>query len=311
MIQVGRTCLESRRYELAAELIGEAIELRTRGRSNRGVGDGTLGTYYQSLASARSGLGDTIGAVDAAAGAIVAWGNHRTQRQDALQRLEKILGEAKDLGKYLDHLDAEVAKTGLENPLLRRSIANVLLRRKEVAAARDQLLLAVEAQATDEATHRLLIECYEKLGDRRAAADQLLALARVKGHDPKIYGELGLRLEAANDSKAAERAYTTLVEQQPNEAAAQSTLAQIRERQKAYGEAAVHWSQCVRVRSDEPEGYLGLARSLILAGRSSEAEEPIKALRTRKWEPRFKGTVRSGLHQLERLLRQPRKRRSF
>ena len=301
VIAVGRTCLQTARHELAAELIGDAIKLRTRGRSNRGVGDGTLGTYYQDLARARAGLGDTIGAVDAAAGAIVAWGGHRAQRQQALANLEKILREAKDLGKYLDHLDREVKQTGLENPLLRRTIGKVLFDRREVAAARDQLVLALEAQVTDEVTHRLLIKCYDRLRDPAAAARQLLALARVKGHDPQIYVELGDRLHKAGDGKAAERAYTTLVEQQPNEAAAQSALARVRERQRSYGEAAVHWAQCVRVRSDEPEGYIGLARTLIQAGQRAEAQKHIQTLRTREWDPRFESTVKSGIRSLERL----------
>jgi Flp pilus assembly protein TadD len=308
--QVGMVCLQTRRFERAEELIADAIKMHTRGRSNRGVSDGTLGAYYRELASARSAMGNVIGAVDAAAGAIVAWGGHRRQRQRALARLERILGEAKDLGKYIAHLDAEVARTGLENPLLRRSIGKVLMGRGERAAARDQLVLALEARETDEVTHRLLIKCYDRLGDPRAAALQLLALARVQGHKPQIYVELGDRLTKAGDAPAAERAYTTLVEQQPNEAAAQGALAKVRERQGRFGEAAIHWTQWIRVRSDEPEGYIGLARSLILDGRREEAQKPLKQLRTRKWDPRFESTIKNAFRKLNRLQPSKKKKRA-
>ena len=267
--QVGIACLQTQRHEQAEELIAHAIKIHTRGRQNRGVGNGTLGGYYRELASARSALGNVIGAVDAAAGAIVAWGGHRRQRQQALARLEQILRDAKHIGKYVEHLDAEVEETGLENPLLRRTLAKVLMDRAEYAAARDQLLLALEAQETDEVTHRHLIKCYDTLGDPRAAALQLLALARVQGHKPEIYVELGDRLSKAGDAPAAERAYTTLVEQQPNEAAAQGALAKVRERQGKFGEAATHWTQWIRVRSDEPEGYIGLASRTRSSARSA------------------------------------------
>ncbi|MBL4849295.1 MAG: hypothetical protein JKY65_27530, partial [Planctomycetes bacterium] len=310
VFRVGETCLQTARYERAAELIEDAIKIRTRSRSNRGVGDGTVGRYYQQLANARSKLGDVIGAVDAAAGAIVAWGGHRNQRQRALARLEQILRQAKDLGKYLKHLDAEVAETGLENPLLRRVIGKVLLDRDQAAAARDQLVLAVEARPTDEVTQRLLIRCYDSLRDPAAAAHQLLALARVKGHSPAIYVELGDRLSKAGDPRGAERAYTTLVEQQPNEAAAQGALAKVRERQRKFGEAQIHWRQWIRVRSDEPEGYIGLARSLILDGKRRQAAGTLNSLKTRKWDPRFEKTIRNALRSLSRL-RPAKKGRNF
>ena len=306
MVQVGRVCLETGRYELAAELLEDGIKIHTRGRSDRGVGDGTLGTYYRDLASARAQMGDTIGAVDAAAGAIVAWGHHRQQRQELLQVLREILAGAKDLAAYIKHLDAEVAETGLENPLLRRTLGDVLCERKDYVGALVQLRLALEAQETDEETHRLAIRCYDAQGNARAAAEQLLALARVLGHEPKVYVELGDRFARAKDAAAAERAYTNLVEQQPNEAAAQGALAEVRERQGRFSDAATHWSQVVRVRSDEPQGYIGLARALLRAGRS--AAEPLEALRTREWEERFDAQVKEALRELELLGRQKSKK---
>ena len=296
MVQVARVCLETKRFERAAELLEDGIKLHTRERSNRGVGDGTLGGYYRDLATARAELGDTIGAVDAAAGSLVAWGPNRSQRQRSLASLLQILRRAKDLPAYLAHLDQEVAETGLENPILRRAIAQVLVDRGEHQAALVQLRLALAAQETDVETHRLAIACYDALGDARAAAAQLLDLARVLGHQPAIYVELGDRFTKAKDPAAAERAYTNLVERQPNEAEAQGALAAVRERQNRFQDAAVHWRQVIRVRNDEPQGYIGLARSLLRSGQS--AEEPLEVLRTREWEERFDAQVKQALRDL-------------
>ncbi|MBL4848304.1 MAG: hypothetical protein JKY65_22525, partial [Planctomycetes bacterium] len=306
---VAQACLDTGRHKQGSVLFKVAIKLHARVRSNRGVGDGTLAHYYGQLARCRSGLGDVIGAVDASAGAIVAWGGHRIQRQHSMNTLEQVLRKAKDLRGYLKHLDAEVKETGLENPLLRRVIGKVLMERQEPAEAVDQLLLALAARETDEVTHQLLIRCYDSLGDARAAANQYLALARVKGHEPSIYVELGNRLTKVGDTAGAERAYTTLVERQPNEAAAQGALAKVRERQRAYDEAAIHWRQWIRVRSDEPEGYIGLARSLILDGDRASAAKPLQALKTRKWHHRFEATVQSALRDLKRLRDYPEYRK--
>ncbi len=48
----------------------------------------------------------------------------------------------------------------------------------------------------------------------------------------------------------------------------------------------------IRVRSREPGGYLGLARSLIGAGRPQEAREPIDHVLGTPWPERF-GDVRA------------------
>jgi hypothetical protein len=64
-------------------------------------------------------------------------------------------------------------------------------------------------------------------------------------------------------------------------------LAGFREAQGRFPEAAEEWRQVIRIRSREPAGYLGLARSLIAAGRGAEAKEPILSLLGRPWPERF------------------------
>ncbi|MGE0709109.1 MAG: VIT domain-containing protein [Planctomycetota bacterium] len=300
---VARTCVETRRSKQAAELWEEAIQLHTRGRANRGVGDGTLGEYYRQLASARAQLGDTIGAVDAAAGAVVVWANHRHQRGLALQRLNEVLKAAEVLEDYVAHLDQEVAKTGLENPLLRRAIAEVYMERRKFEQAARQLELSVEGQPNDQDSQRLLIQAYDALGRPDRAAEQLLALARIQGHDPKLYVELGDRYARANQPAEAERAYTTLVEMQPNEAAAQQALAEVRERQGKLEDAAVHWRQVIRVRTDEPGGLLGLCRLYLRMGKHREAARCLSELRKKEWPDRFDKEVHRAVQELERLIK--------
>jgi hypothetical protein len=300
--QVARTCVVTHRSQRAAELWQEAINLHTRGRSNRGIADGTLGGYYQALAQAHAQLGNTVAAVDAAAGGVIAWGSNRHQRGLALHRLHAVLSAAKDLGAYVKHLDGEVAKSGLENPLLRKTIAKVYQGRREFKRAAEQLELSVEAQPNDAETHRMLITVYDSLGQAQRAADQLLAMARVRGHTPQLYVELGDRYARANQPAMAERAYTTLVEMQPNEAAAQRALAGVREKQGHLDDAAIHWRQVIRVRSDEPGGVIGLAKVLLRLGKRAEAAEQIEKLRRTDWPDRFDDSVRQALRNLQRFV---------
>ena len=300
--QVARACLATARLERAGDLFEEAINLHTRSRAGRGVGGSTLARYYGELAQVRSQLGDTIGAVDAAAGAVVSWSRSQRRRRQALAQLSAVLRRSKDLDGYVRHLDAEVVETGLENPLLRKAIGQVYLRRRAYARAIRQLELSVEARANDAEAQRALIAAYDKGGQPERAASQILALARVQGHSPQLYVELGDRYAKAGQAAAAERAYTTVVELQPNEAAAQAALAQVRERQSELDAAALHWRQVVRLRSDEPAGLIGLAKVLLRAGKHADARAQLDRLRRTEWPERFDKTVERAIRELERYL---------
>jgi Flp pilus assembly protein TadD len=120
------------------------------------------------------------------------------------------------------------------------------------------------------------------------------------GHDVAMMKDLGKRLERIGDAPRAERVHTNLVEMLPNESESHQALAEIREEERRFGDAAEQWRQVVRVRSQEPTGYLGLARAQLAANDKRGARETLETLLGGKWDARF-GDVKA---QARDLLRQ-------
>ncbi len=291
-------CLDTRLFPECVDLYREAIALHEKNAPGRGVGDGVLSSYWRSCATALSGLGRTDEAVDAAAGAIVAWGGRIDERAQDLQRLRDILVSAADLEGYLVRLDQEVARTGLENPILRKALGQALRDRGSFQKAAEQLRLALDAQPNDAETHDLLVQACDKMKRPELAAEAMLERARLAAHEVGLWARLGDRLSQLEQIAAAERAYTSLVEALPNESEGHQELAEIRQKQRRWDEAAERWRQVMRVRSQEPTGYLGLARCLMQLERWDEAREVVDQLLSTSWPERF-GDVRA---ETERLL---------
>jgi tetratricopeptide (TPR) repeat protein len=296
-------CLETKLFAECVEHYDEAIALHVKNAPGRGVGDGILSRYYRDQAGAYSGLGRTAEAVDAAAGAIVSWGRHINQRAQDLQRLHEVLAAAEDLEQYVQRLDAEVATTGLENPILRKTLGQVFLESGRYELAAVQLGLALDAQPDDEQTHRLLVSAYDKMKCPELAAQALLRRARLASHDVGLWAQLGRRFAALEQLESSERAFTSLVETMPEESQGHQRLAEIRQQQRRWDDAAERWRQVARVRSKEPTGYLGLARCLLQLERWDEARTVIDELLSTDWPARF-GDVRA---ETELLLNQLRK----
>jgi len=287
---LGQVCVEVKLFEPATGYLNEAISLHTKRSRNRGVGDGTLSSYYGFLARAFSGLGRTPEAVDAAAGAIVSWGSHQRNRQSAMAGLLQVLREAKDLDAYAAHLDKESAETGLENVTARKALGQIYTEKREFMKAARHLEVAVEggpAGRTDPETQRFLIDAYDKLGDAERAVARLLSLGRKKTHDFLLFKELGDRLQKLERPAEAERAYTSLAEYSANESEGRALLAEVREKQQRFDEAVGEWRQVIRVRTKEPDGYLGLGRALIAAGLAADAREVLDGVLSQTWPPRF------------------------
>lgn len=280
-------CLRTDLLSDCVRLYDDAIALHVRTAPRRGVGDGLLCTYYRNQADAWAGLGSTSRAVDAAAGAIVSWGPHVAQRAQELGNLVSVLDRATDLEGYVDELDARVRASGLENPIVRKALGQVWLRRDELERAAEQLTLASRMRPEDTQTHELLLGTYERQERPDRAADALLEWCRQAGHDLRLYADLGWRLAALEQDERAERAFTSLVELSAHESEGHRLLAEIRERQERWEEAAECWRQVARIRPGEPTGYLGLARSLIRVERFEEARELIEELRSKQWPARF------------------------
>jgi hypothetical protein len=294
---LGAACLGTKLYSECVSYYKEAIALRVKNAPDRGVGDGTLAAYYRNSAAAFSGLKMTSEAVDAVAGAIISWGSS-TERQSELYQLEQILINAQDLDDYVAKLDAEVVRTGLENPIIRKALGKAYEAKNQLEKAAVQFRLAVESQPNDTDTHRSLVQVYDKLGRGEEATAQLLKSAELSGHDIQLCKGIGDRFARAGKLEYSERAYTNIVEMMPNESESHQSLAEIRQNQRRWDLAALHWRHVIRIRSKEPTGYLGLAKVLLRFGDRVEVKEILSHLLKSDWPSRF-GDVRSQAQQIQ------------
>ncbi|HVS19791.1 MAG TPA: hypothetical protein VMT18_14395, partial [Planctomycetota bacterium] len=290
-------CLATDLNERGIALFDEAIALHVRSAPARGVGDGVLSGYYREKASACSALGRTDDAVDAAAGAIVSWGRDHAQREVELARLEQVLTHAPDLDAYIGRLDSQVARTGLENPIVRKAVARALVALQRPGDALVQFRLALAAQPNDTETMAELVRALDACGRAEEAAQAALERARRAGHDVGLWRELGRRLAELERADESERAHTNLAEVLPNESEGHRALAEVRQAQGRWEEAAESWSQVSRVRSSEPTGDLGRTRCLIELGRTTEARRLLESIQSTEWPERF-GSVKRDVEAL-------------
>lgn len=303
MAALAASCLENRLFEQSVAYYEEVISLHQRTQPRRGIGNGTLSAYYTSQATAYAGLNKTAQAVDAACGAIVSWGPHIEQRTQALSSLEQVIRGAADLDRYVADLDRQTAESGADNPLVRKALGKVYLERGQLAMAAEQLRAACQLQPNDAQTHQKLVECFDRQDDAQGAIGQLIQSLELSRRSIQLYQDLGQRYDKLQRPEDAERAYTSIVEALPNESEGHTLLAEIRQQQDRWAEAAEHWQQVARIRELEPTGLLRLAAARIQLQRWSEAEATIRQLRARPWPDRF-SNVDNEVRELERQIEQ-------
>ncbi|MGA2061934.1 MAG: VIT domain-containing protein [Thermoguttaceae bacterium] len=309
MAALAASCLENQLYEQSVAYYKELIPLHQRTQPHRGIGNGTLSDYYGKMAQAYAGLKKTVEAVDAACGAIISWGPRIAERKAALESLKQVLRQSPDLDAYVADLDKQCAETGLQNPIVRKAVGQIYAEKQQYTKAVGQLKLACELQPNDTETYRQLIDCYDKQGDKAGAIEQLLQAVQLSRRDIKLYQDLGKRYESLGKGKETERAYTSIVEVLPNESESHALLAEIRQDQNRWPEAAVCWQQVAKLRSLEPTGLLKLAAAQIHLGQWHAAEETIRRLETTGWPTRF-GDVYGQAAQMRRQVEDNRKQRN-
>ena len=285
--QLARACVECALYEQAARYYQEALTLCKRLHPSRGIEEGTLSEYGQQLARTYAGLGRTAEAVDAACEAMVSCGSDQEDRQSVFSMLTEVLDDARDLTQYVQGLDQESQTTGRDRPIVRKALGMVWATAGEWDAAIAQLKQAFQLQPDDLETNRKLVECYDAQGDKQAAIDQLLATLEVNPRDIETCREIGNRLSELGQAADAERAYTSLVELLPHEAEGHAMLAEIRETQDRWNDAALHWQQVARIRQLEPTGLLRLANAQIHLQQWDAVKETLARLRSKAWPARF------------------------
>jgi Flp pilus assembly protein TadD len=291
------SCLENHLYAESAAYYEELIPLHQRTHARRGVGNGTLASYYASAARAYTGLGRTREAVDKAGGAVVSWGPDQKQRGDALEALVEVLAAAPDLPAYVAELDKEP----LQSAVVRKAIGRAYVKKNEHARAIPQLQLAAELQPNDAETYQALIACYDKIGDKEGAIRQLLQAVELSRRDLKLYEQLGQRFTDLRRPAEAERAYTSTVEMLPNESESHELLAEVREKQNRWPDAIGHWERVAQIRALEPTGLLRLAKAQVHEKAWDQAAAAVRRLRSQSWPQRF-GDVQQQTRELEKTL---------
>jgi tetratricopeptide (TPR) repeat protein len=291
------SCLENRLYQQAVGYYQEAISLHRRIGPGGGI-DTTIPQYCKELAQAFAGLGKTSEAVEALCAAVVSWGPHRDQRAEILRTLDQLLRQSPDLDGYVARLDQETARTGLDNPILRKALGMVYAGKSERGKAIGQLKLAADLQPNDPETWEKLIECRDRLGDKEGAIRDLLHAAQLSRRNIRHYEDVGNRLKALGRPDEAERAYTSLVEMLPSESEGHALLAEIRQHQNRWAEAIAQWEQVARLRALEPTGLVKLAEAQIHERRWADAQETVRKLASRPWPPRF-GDVDNQIQELQ------------
>ena len=302
MSNLASSCLLNGLYKQSVAYYEELIPLHENSQPNRGIG--TLSSYYASLARAYSKLKNTDEAVKAAGAAIVSWGPRHENRQQAVETLRQVVRDARDLDAYVARLDKEAAKTKLHNPIVRLAIGQTYQAKLQFDKAVVQLELAAELQPNDKETHKALLSCYDQQGDKQGAVDSILTSLQLSRRDLGLYEDLGNRLNALERVKQTERAYTSIVEMLPNESESHTRLAEIRQRQGRWDDAAAHWHEVIRIRSLEPAGLIGLAKAQIAQKRWDAASETVEKLSKTGWPSRFDNLVNSEVHQLRRQVEQ-------
>ena len=86
------------------------------------------------------------------------------------------------------------------------------------------------------------------------------------------------------DYQAAERAYSSTVELEPEQREGHEIIAKRREQQKRFDDAAVQWQRILRIDSRLPDAWLSLARVQIRSGAKAKAKKTLEHLLSLRWE---------------------------
>lgn len=253
--------------------------------------------YYTIAANAYAGLGKTKEAVDRASAAIVLWPAGQHDRQVSLDQLVRILQNAPKLAEFIAGLDVEK----LQSAIVRMALGRAFMAKNEHARAIPQFRLAAELQPNDAEVYPLLVACFDKIGDKEGAVQQLYDAVQLTRRTGSLYADLGKRLGELNRPIEAERANTTIVELQANESESHSLLAEIREKQNRWLEAIGHWERVAEIRKLEPTGLLKLTAAQIHEKQWKNAADSLRKLRTQTWPDRFPEVAKQ-TRELEKVL---------
>jgi Flp pilus assembly protein TadD len=283
MSRLAASTLENELFAQSVAYYKELIPLHEKTQPGRGIGNGTLANYYVGLANAYAGLKKTPEAVDAASAAVVAWGSGNANRASALTTLKNVMLHSPDLDAFVVHFDGQKQASAV----IRKALGEAYAAKKEYAKAITQLEIATLLQSYDAELYKLLIDAYDKTGDKQGAIRHVLQSIQASPRDIKLYEDLGKRYAEVGEKAEAERAYTSIVEMLPTETESHALLAEVREKQNRWPEAIAHWEEVAKLRALEPTGLLKLAAAQIHEKQWEKARESLRRLNTRTWPAHF------------------------
>ena len=130
-------------------------------------------------------------------------------------------------------------------------------------------------QPNDRECRDLLIQAYQATNRPDRVTDTLLDSVERGQISIEQLARLQDELAIQDKPDLAERDVTTMVELHPLDTDGHAKLAEIRENQSRWDEAADQWRQVARLRSLEPTGLLNLARIQILMRQRDKAQETL------------------------------------
>ena len=259
----------------------KAIEhhLRTVGRKEQG--DERLSFHLSTLAESYLAQGAFALAVKMSARAVLAWGDNVFRRKRREKDVTALLRNIKDLPSWWHE---EKAGFDAETGIIQKSIALLLIERNETRKALDMLRQARQRNPRDIEIHERLLRASQQAKDLTSSCEALLSWIKVEPKQLTLYTQLGSELESMGDYQAAERAYSSTVELEPEQREGHEIIAKRREQQKRFDDAAVQWQRILRIDSRLPDAWLSLARVQIRSGAKAKAKKTLEHLLSLRWE---------------------------
>ncbi|MDX1961620.1 MAG: VIT domain-containing protein [Pirellulales bacterium] len=291
---LGDACLSVELYPEAEKYLSEAISLRLADNTAAGQGDRFLSDLYISLSKALIAQNKNEAAVDAALSAVSCWDPRYSERENTLRNLREIVEKIADLPAFIQELDARIARTNQDWPILRLTLAQVLATSNQHELAVTQFQHAYDLQPTNAQIFGVWLESLEKLGDTKQAVAVLQKWIEQDRRNASLYSKLAEKLAADQKTfgpDAEERALTSIIEAAPTESESFTALAEIRGQRQQWALAIPLWQKVAELRSLEPTGLVRLAEAQIQTKAWGEARETLNQLRGRVWPERFNGEL--------------------
>jgi|GEM_PF-5728832 len=304
--EVGKSAFEAGLYDFAIEKLTLSLRMHDYSRRGNRADDSHMRDCYSYLAKCYRGKGEMKKAVDTLLTAVTRVREGR--RRQLYDELKTTLRESGELDQLIAEYEREAEETRTEKPVLRMIFGDIFRDQGKNDDAIRHYKAALEVAPSNADIRKRVIELLAREAKRDPnRQDELIAQHRDWArYDPKNtehYRRMGELLKRTGREAQAMRAYTTMIEAMPTEAASHRDMARIYSNMGRPDDATTMWKRVVKFRPEEPDGYRGLAQSYIRSRQPDLAEEVYNRMLERTWEQRF-GDVRSDIERRLRKLQE-------